>query len=167
MKGKIKIVLAVLALPAIWALGAKTGKGKLFRWWLMLSLYYSPVTILKEIARDPRDSNNTTMISQPVDRGQLFADSFQGQIKARSAEGLRTEYASEVFSAWTNQLLNHSETFNAAFNNACAELQEFQGDANKAGSLAHSVNGYTRTLDQYVVYNQIKFDAAKQSGCTP
>ncbi|MEP0919437.1 hypothetical protein NC981_21640 [Leptolyngbya sp. DQ-M1] len=51
MQGKIKTVLAVLALPAIWALGAKTGKGKLFRWWLVLSLYYSPIAIVQNAVK--------------------------------------------------------------------------------------------------------------------
>ncbi|MBD2079577.1 hypothetical protein [Leptolyngbya sp. FACHB-17] len=165
MKGKIKTVLAVLALPAIWALGAKTGKGKLFRCLLALSLYYSPVAIVKSVVAPDHSIEQASVTSQSENKGQAFIDAFQSQINVRKRGGHSTEYAEEVIGAWTNRFVDRDRSINAAYQNACSELAEYGGDAQKIGELAYRVNGFQRSLDQYVVYNQIKFDAANSVGC--
>lgn len=95
MKGKSKTVLAVLALPAIWALGAKTGKGKLFRWWLVLSLYYSPVAIVKEIAKGITEP---TVKTQPVASQRQANDLSTSDFNTgRVISGDGTEFPATVF----------------------------------------------------------------------
>jgi hypothetical protein len=77
--------------PVKWANRAKTGKGRLLRWWLVLSLYYSPVSITKSIfspASKPADAQPTVQASSAVsDKGQLFlATTDTGTLEGYSGE---------------------------------------------------------------------------------
>jgi len=163
MKGKIKTVLAVLALPAIWALGAKTGKGKLLRWWLVLSLYYSPVEIVKQSFESPTVKPVAQLDSQSS--GEKYFYSFQSQLRSGDLAG--SEVARSYFAAMSNYPDSHWGDY---FKGACQDLKEYSGDAQRIGEVAYRVNsevGSSNTLDQYIRFNQIKFQAATDAGCTP
>lgn len=87
MKRMIETVLAVLALPAIWALGAKTGKGRLLRWLIVLSLYYSPIAIVQNAAK-----------TQPVASRQQTNDLSTSDFNTgRVISGDGTEFPATVF----------------------------------------------------------------------
>lgn len=161
MKGAIKNTIAVLALPAIWALGAKTGKGKAVRWILAASLYYSPVSIVKSIASSSIKPVDAAATDQPSGERYYYAFQKQLQSSVRSPDVARSYFAA---------ISNQQSDWDGFYDRACEEYRQYKGDVQSIGQdayQANSANGSPSTIDEYLTYNQIKFNAAAQAGCTP
>lgn len=120
---KFEQVWKVVSALAKWACRATTTKGQLLRWWLVLSLYYSPIGLTKEISKSvtpARPVSTAQATPKAVEyRKQAFTPS---ELKYRTIDSLQKFYGNGMIDA--NNFTLNRETFEGMSDDEARGLYE-------------------------------------------